>query len=74
MQDKVTTNIFPCKSLNLMRFLKEHGLQSELKYTDAKDNKDCWVFLRNDKLHELLTEWDKTKQNYDYFKNHKQTI
>jgi hypothetical protein len=54
---KVITNVFPCKSLNLLRFLKENGLQSELKYTDAKDNRDCWVFLRTDKLHELLTEW-----------------
>lgn len=61
MQDKVTTNVFPCKSINLVRFLKGNGLLSELKYTDAKDDRDCWVFLRTDRLHELLTEWGKIK-------------
>lgn len=61
----IRTNIFPCKSINLVRFLKQHGLQSEHKYTDAKDHKDCWIFLRTDRLHELLTIWNNTKQTLD---------
>ena len=53
----IRTNIFPCKSINLTRFLKSNGLFSEHKYTDATDQRDCWIFLRTDKLHSLLAEW-----------------
>jgi len=53
----IRTNVFPCKSINLVRFLKQNGLLSEHKYTDAKDNRDCWIFLRTDKLNLLLAQW-----------------
>ncbi|OHD25746.1 MAG: hypothetical protein A2Y34_05465 [Spirochaetes bacterium GWC1_27_15] len=53
----IRTNIFPCKSINLVRFLKQNGLLSEHKYTDASDNKDCWIFLRTEKLNSLLAQW-----------------
>lgn len=58
----MTTNVFPCKSINLVRFLKSKGFRSEHKYTDAKDNKDCWIFLRSNKFHAALTEWNNIKQ------------
>lgn len=53
----IRTNIFPCKSINLLRFLKDNGLFSEHKYKDAQDNKDCWIFLRTEELNSLLDEW-----------------
>lgn len=56
-QIPIRTNIFPCKSINLTRFLKQNGLSSEHKYTDASDNRDCWIFLRTDKLNSLLAQW-----------------
>lgn len=59
----IRTNIFPCKSIDLMRFLKQNGLRSEHKYKDAYDNKDCWIFLRTDELHSLLDKWAKLKSN-----------
>lgn len=55
------TNIFPCKSINLMRFIKSKGILSEHKYTDAEDNKDCWIFLRTPELERVLEEWHLTK-------------
>ena len=53
----IRTNIFPCKSINLTRFLKDNGLVSEHKYTDYQDQRDCWIFLRTDKLNSLLAQW-----------------
>ena len=53
----IRTNIFPCKSINLVRFLKSNGLFSEHKYTDNADQRDCWIFLRTDKLNQLLSQW-----------------
>lgn len=66
----IRTNIFPCKSINLVRFLKQNGLSSEYKFTDAKDNKDCWIFLRTNKLHKLLEQW-KEIQNIKFGNKHK---
>jgi len=57
IQTSIKTNIFPCKSINLTRFLKDNGLLSEHKYTDASDKRDCWIFLRTDKLNSLLAQW-----------------
>lgn len=54
--------VFPCKSINLLRFLKLKGLKSEHKYTDAKDMKDCWIFIRNASLNMALEEWKILKQ------------
>lgn len=62
MNNAIKTNIFPCKSINLMRFIKSKGIQSEHKYTDAKDNKDCWIFIRTKELESILDEWKYTKQ------------
>lgn len=56
-QSPIRTNIFPCKSINLTRFLKDNGLVSEHKYTDYTDQRDCWIFLRTDKLNYLLAQW-----------------
>lgn len=57
----VKTNVFPCKSINLVRFIKARGIQSEYKFTDAQDNKDCWIFLRTEELGKILKEWGDTK-------------
>lgn len=54
----IKTNIFPCKSINLVRFLKSNGLFSEHKYTDNIDKRDCWIFLRRtNELNSLLAQW-----------------
>ncbi len=57
------SNIFPCKSINLMRYIKANGISSEHKYTDAKDNRDCWIFLRTEQLNRLLDQWRLNKTN-----------
>ena len=57
----VKTHVFPCKSINLTRFIKSKGIISEYKFTDAQDNKDCWIFLRTSQLEDVLKEWHDTK-------------
>ena len=57
----VKTHVFPCKSINLTRFIKSKGIMSEYKFTDAQDNKDCWIFLRTSQLEDVLKEWHDTK-------------
>lgn len=57
IKQKVRTAIFPCKSIPLMDFLKARGFLSEYKVTDAKDNRDVWIFLRTDELHSALDEY-----------------
>jgi hypothetical protein len=64
----IRTNIFPCKSINLTRFLKQNGLLSEHKYTDNVDQRDCWIFLRTEKLNSLLAQW-KVIQNKKFNSN-----
>jgi hypothetical protein len=54
---KIRTKIFPCKSINLTNFLKSKGFESEYKITDAKDNRDVWIFLRTEELHKALDEY-----------------
>lgn len=67
-KQSIRTNIFPCKSINLTRFLKQNGLLSEHKYTDASDQRDCWIFLRTEKLNSLLAQW-KVIQNKKFNSN-----
>jgi ribosomal protein S8 len=55
--ERITTKIFPCKSINFVRFLKSKGFMSEYKVTDAKDNRDIWIFLRTEELHRALDEY-----------------
>ena len=57
----IKTHVFPCKSINLTRFIKSKGIISEYKFTDAQDNKDCWIFLRTSQLEDILKEWHDTK-------------
>jgi ribosomal protein S8 len=57
MNEKVRTAIFPCKSISVMNFLKNKGFHSEYKITDAKDNREVWIFLRTDALHAALDEY-----------------
>jgi hypothetical protein len=58
-----TTNLFPCKSINLMKFLTSKGIHSEHSYKDANDNKYCWIYIKNNNLKAALDEWKNTKPN-----------
>lgn len=56
-----TSVIYPCKSINQMRWLKNQGIFSIHKYTDIKDGRDCWLFLQNNELSKALTIWSTEK-------------
>jgi hypothetical protein len=62
-ETKVTTKIFPCKSITLLRFLKGKGIMSEHKYIDQEDGKTCWIFYRDDIFKEALNEDAQIKLN-----------
>lgn len=49
--------IFPCKSINLVRWLKTKNIYAVHKYTDITDLKECWIYIMNDKLSNALTYW-----------------
>lgn len=53
--------LFPCKSINLLRFIERSGKKSIYKYIDAEDGRNCWLFLKTDELIKLLEEWAKNK-------------
>lgn len=64
MQNSMHNNkkIFPCKSINLLRFIKQNGIEPVYKHTDIIDKKDCWLFIYNENLCNVLTQWRKNKK------------
>jgi hypothetical protein len=50
-------SIFPCKSVNLVRWLKTQNIYSVHKYKDIEDYKDCWLFIVDDDLTKALLKW-----------------
>ncbi len=49
--------LYCCYSLNLRNFLYEHGLKYELAALNPNSQKLFWVYIKNDKLDKLLSEW-----------------
>lgn len=58
-------NYFYCYSYRLMYFIKSYGVNYE-KYDFNKNNGlKYFMFLRNEKLNNILDEWDKLKSKED---------
>lgn len=58
-------NYFYCYSYRLMYFIKSYGVNYE-KYGFNKNNGlKYFMFLRNEKLNNILDEWDKLKSKED---------
>lgn len=55
----IKTRIFPCKSIRLKNFMREHGVLSEHKYIDKEDGKTCWIFVRDITFNLVLSEYHK---------------
>jgi hypothetical protein len=49
--------LYCCYSLNLRNFLYQNGLRYELAAKNPNSDKLFWVYIRNEKLDELLTKW-----------------
>ena len=53
--------LFVCYSLNLMLFLREHGIRYEVEAVHKLTNAPLWVYIRDDKLKKILNEWNINK-------------
>lgn len=49
--------IFCCYSLNLRKYLAENGVKYEICANNPNNNKRFWVYIKDEKLDELLTKW-----------------
>lgn len=53
--------IYCCFSLNLKNFLSENGVRYELEAMSKSTYKTFWLYIVDDKLNQLLSEWTKRK-------------
>ena len=53
--------LYCCYSLNLRNFLHQHGLRYELAAKNPNTDKLFWVYVMDEKLDKLLSQWT-TKQ------------
>lgn len=49
--------IYCCFSMNLKNFLSDNGIRYELEALSKKTHKTFWLYIVDDKLNQLLTEW-----------------
>lgn len=49
--------IYCCYSLNLRKFLELNGVKYELCALNPNSKNMFWVYIKNDKLNNLLTKW-----------------
>lgn len=53
------TGLFRCYSSPLMKHLKDNGCRYEFVAKDIVNNKTFWLFIKDDKISELLKLWSK---------------
>lgn len=56
------TELYCCYSLNLREFLYNNGVRYKLAALNPNSKSLFWVYIKNDKLDRLLTEWSMNKQ------------
>lgn len=54
--------LYCCYSLNLREFLYNNGLRYKLAALNPNSKSLFWVYIKNEKLDKLLTEWSANKQ------------
>ena len=53
--------IYCCFSMNLKKFLSDNGIRYELEALSKSTHKTFWLYIVDDKLNQLLTEWTMKK-------------
>ena len=53
----MNSKLYCCYSINLRNFLSSNGLRYELAALNPNSKKLLWVYVKNDKLDELLNKW-----------------
>lgn len=51
------SSLYCCYSINLRKFLTENDVKYEICALNPNSNQMFWVYVRNEKLDDLLTKW-----------------
>lgn len=62
MDNKDNVELYCCYSLNLREFLYENGVRYKLAALNPNSKSLFWVYVKNEKLDKLLTDWSANKQ------------
>lgn len=62
MNDKENVELYCCYSLNLREFLYDNGVRYKLAALNPNSKSLFWVYVKNEKLDKLLTEWSVNKE------------
>ena len=54
--------LYCCYSLNLRDFLYENGVRYKLAALNPNSKSLFWVYVKNEKLDKLLSQWSANKQ------------
>ena len=58
----MNVELYCCYSLNLREFLCANGMRYKLAALNPNSKSLFWVYIKDDKLDRLLTEWSANKQ------------
>lgn len=54
--------LYCCYSLNLRNYLNSNGLRYKLAALNPNSKSLFWIYIKNDKLDKLLSDWSANKQ------------
>ena len=57
MNVKFDTELYCCYSLPLRNYLRDNGMKYKLAALNPNSKKLFWVYIKNEKLDNLLNEW-----------------
>lgn len=59
---EMNVELYCCYSLNLREFLYKNGLRYKLAALNPNSKSLFWVYVKDEKLDKLLSEWSANKQ------------
>ena len=59
---KDKAKLYCCYSLNLRKFLYDNGVEYDLSALNPNSKSLVWVYIKDEKLDKLLSEWSANKQ------------
>ena len=62
MNNKENVELYCCYSLNLRDYLYNNGVRYKLAALNPNSKSLFWVYVKNEKLDKLLTEWSVNKE------------
>lgn len=62
MNNKENVELYCCYSLNLREFLYNNGVRYKLAALNPNSKSLFWVYVKNEKLDKLLSEWSVNKK------------